>query len=178
MQENGNGAAPQKMLTGLFPDRESTMKAYEELNKKGYTSNEINLIMSDETFNKHFPEGLDSEEKVSDIIHTAGRGSAIGGTIGALTGIVAAIATSFIIPGIGLLIAGPIAAGLAGAGTGAIAGGLIGSLIGSEIPEENIHLLESGIKNGQIVIGVHPKNPEDAVAIKNTLRIVKPEENY
>ena len=67
-----------------------------------------------------------------------------------------------LIPGLGLVIAGPIAAGLAGAGAGGIAGGVIGALIGSGIPEEHAKVYESGIKDGGIVMGVKPRNDEDA----------------
>ncbi len=92
----------------------------------------------------------------------AGSGSAIGGGIGAVVGIIAAIGTSVVIPGLGLVVAGPIAAGLAGAGAGGIAGGIIGALVGWGIPKERAKIYESGIKDGHIILGVHPKNDQDA----------------
>ncbi len=95
-------------------------------------------------------------------METAGKGSAIGGTVGAVIGAVAAIGTSVLIPGLGLLVAGPIAAGLAGAGAGSIACGLVGALIGSGIPEEHAKEYEEGVKNGRIVMGVNARNDEDA----------------
>lgn len=74
------------------------------------------------------------------------------------------------IPGLGLVIAGPIAAGLAGAGAGSITGGIIGALVGSGIPEARAKLYESGIKEGNIVIGVKPRNEEDARYLENNWR--------
>ncbi len=53
----------------------------------------------------------------------AGVGGAIGGTVGAIAAAIAAIGTSLVLPGLGLVIAGPIAAALAGAGAGAGAAG-------------------------------------------------------
>ena len=41
---------------------------------------------------------------------------------------IAAIGTTLALPGLGLLIAGPIAAALVGAGSGAAAGGVLGAL--------------------------------------------------
>ena len=75
---------------------------------------------------------------------------------------IAAIGTTLALPGLGLLIAGPIAAGLAGAGAGGATGGLIGALIGAGMPEERVKEYEEGIKKGGIMMGVTPRNPEDA----------------
>ena len=92
----------------------------------------------------------------------AGAGSAIGGTIGAAVGIIAAIGTSLVIPGLGLVIAGPIAGGLAGAGAGGITGGIVGALVGAGIPEDRAKEYERGLKEGNIVMGVRPRSDEDA----------------
>ena len=48
---------------------------------------------------------------------------------------VVAVGTPSLLPGINLVIAGPIAAALAGAGAGAVTGGVIGALVGVGIPE-------------------------------------------
>jgi len=154
------------ILTGMFADRESTEKAYNALQERGYTNDEISMVMSDETRKAHFADEGETEIGTK-AAEGAGKGSAIGGTIGAIAGVIAAIGTSIVIPGLGLVIAGPIAAGLAGAGAGGITGGIIGALVGSGIPEERAKLYESGIKNGNVVLGVHPKNDEDESYIEN-----------
>ena len=74
----------------------------------------------------------------------------------------AAVGTSLVIPGLGLVIAGPAAAALAGAGAGAAAGGVIGALVGWGIPEERVKHYEAGIKSGGIVMGVKPRSDADA----------------
>lgn len=161
---NGNTDSTGKrpILTGMFADRESTENAYNALHERGYAKDDINLLMSDETRKKHYANENDHSELGTKAAETAGTGSAIGGTIGAIAGVVAAIGTSVAIPGLGLIIAGPLAAGLAGAGAGGIAGGLIGALVGSGIPEDRAKIYESGIKDGHVVLGVHPKNDDDA----------------
>lgn len=166
------------MLTGMFRDRESTENAYKTLHEKGYTKDEINVVMSDETRKKHFSGDAKDTEIGTKAAEGAGKGSAIGGTIGAIAGVVAAIGTSLVIPGLGILIAGPIAVGLAGAGAGGLAGGIIGALVGSGIPEARAKLYESGVKNGGVVLGVRPHNAEDAEYFERNWRTNKGEEIY
>lgn len=163
-----------RMLTGMFTDRESTENAYQTLHERGYTKDDINLVMSDETRKKHFSKG--ETEVGTKAMEGAGAGSAIGGVVGAAVGIIAAIGTSLVIPGLGLIIAGPLAAGLAGAGAGGVTGGLIGALVGSGIPEERARLYESGVKDGKIVMGVHPRNDEDAEYFQTDWNSKKAEE--
>lgn len=164
------------MLTGMFKDRESTVHAYNSLHERGYTKDDINLVMSDETRKKHFSGDVKDTEIGTKAAEGAGKGSAIGSTVGAIAGVIAAIGTSLVIPGLGLIVAGPLAAGLAGAGAGGITGGIIGALVGSGIPEERAKLYESGIKKGHIVMGVHPRNDEDAKYLENNWRTNRGEE--
>jgi hypothetical protein len=164
------------LLTGMFHDRNSAEMAYNSLHQRGYTKDDVNLIMSDDTRKKHFAHG--ETELGTKAMEGLGKGSAIGGAVGAVAGIIAAIGTSIVLPGLGLVIAGPIAAGLAGAGAGGLTGGIIGALVGHGIPEERAKIYESGVKNGKIVMGVHPKNDEDAKHFENEWRTHKAEDIY
>ena len=165
-----NKSGDSRMLTGMFHDRKSSESAYNTLQEKGYEKDDINLVMSDDTRKKHFSGDVKDTEIGTKAAEGAGKGSAIGGAVGTVAGVVAAIGTSLAIPGLGIVIAGPIAAGLAGAGAGGITGGVIGALVGSGIPEARAELYESGIKEGNIVIGVHPRNNEDAEYLENNWR--------
>lgn len=167
-----------EVLTGMFSDRDSIERAYSTLNERGYTKDEINLIMSDETRKKHYSDKDDHSELGTKAAETAGTGSAIGGTIGAIVGVIAALGTSLVIPGLGLIIAGPLAAGLAGAGAGGITGGLIGALVGSGIPEDRAKVYEDGIKDGHVVLGVHTRNNEDAEYFEQIWRANKGQNIY
>jgi len=149
-------------MSGLFRDRSSAERAYQSLSSRGYGKDDVNLLMSDETRKTHFGEGTAHTELGDKAMEGAGVGSAIGGTAGAIIGAIAAIGTSVALPGLGLIVAGPLAAALAGAGAGGLTGGLVGALVGSGIPEEHAAEYESGIKNGGIVMGVKPRNEEDA----------------
>lgn len=160
---SGTSTGSSRMMTGMFRDRESAERAYNSLTSRGYTKDDINLLMSDETRNTYFKDGdMGDSELGSKALEGAGVGSAIGGTLGAIIAGIAAIGTSVLLPGIGLVVAGPLAAALAGAGAGGLTGGLVGALVGSGIPEEQAVRYEEGVKNGGIVVGVNPRNDEDA----------------
>jgi hypothetical protein len=174
-----NSTSEKRMLTGMFADRESTEKAYNSLHERGYTKDDINLVMSDDTRKKYFSADSNNATEIgTKAAEGMGKGSAIGGAVGAIAGIIAAIGTSLVIPGLGLVVAGPIAAGLAGAGAGGITGGIIGALVGSGIPEERARIYESGVKKGNIVMGVHPKNESDAEYFEKSWKANRGEEVY
>jgi hypothetical protein len=147
---------------GIFKDRTSAERAYQSLESRGYSKDDVSLVMSDDTRTRHFSDGSADSELGSKAMEGAGAGSAIGGTVGAVLAAIAAIGTSVALPGLGLIVAGPLAAALAGAGAGGLTGGLIGALVGSGIPEEHAAEYESEVKNGGIYMGVNPRNSDDA----------------
>ena len=152
-----------KMVTGLFNDRASAERAYEGLHARGYNKDDVNLVMSDATRKTHFgkTDGV-TTELGTKAAEGAGVGGAIGGTVGAILAAIAAVGTSIAIPGLGLVIAGPLAAAIAGAGAGGAAGTLVGALVGWGMPEERVERYETGIKNGGILMGVRSRSAEDA----------------
>jgi len=158
------------MLTGMFRDRENTENAYRSLKERGYTDDDINVLMSEDTRNRYWGDNADESELGNKALEGTGAGGAIGGTLGAILGGVAAIGTNLVIPGLGLVVAGPIAAALAGAGAGALTGGLAGALIGWGIPEERAKFYEGGIREGGTVLGVRPRTDEDADYFENEWR--------
>lgn len=170
--------AESKMVTGLFRDRDSAERAYRSVTDRGYSQNDVNLVMSDETRKRHFGAGSGQTELGSKAAEGAGIGGAIGGTLGAIAAAIAAVGTSIAIPGLGLVVAGPVAAALAGAGAGAATGGLVGALIGWGIPEERVKRYEQGIKEGGILMGVKPRSPDDAEHFERTWKDYRGEEIY
>ena len=135
-------------LTGLFPDRDSAERAYKGVVDHGYNKDDINLVMSDETRKRHFSSGTGTTTELgTKAAEGAGVGAGIGGTLGAIAAAFAAVGTTIALPGLGLVIAGPVAAALAGAGAGGAAG-------------ERVKQYESGIKEGGILMGVRPRSDE------------------
>lgn len=145
------------ITTEVFKTQEDAEKAYQDAIDAGYSPKDINVMMSEDSRKKYYDSLLVKEGS------KASEGLAVGGATGAvLGGIVAALAaigTSLVISGLGLVIAGPIAAGLAGAGAGGITGGLVGALIGWGVSEEKAKAIETEIKSGGIALGVNENLP-------------------
>jgi uncharacterized protein YjbJ (UPF0337 family) len=158
-------AAGPRYVTGLYTTPESASRAYEGLTTKhGYKASDINVVMSDTTRQRHFGDVKPGTELQhgTKAAEGLGKGAAIGGGVGAALAAVFAVGSSMVIPGIGLVVAGPIAAALAGAGAGGVTGGLIGALVGAGIPEDRVRDYERGINDGGIVIGTKYRDDDHA----------------
>ena len=141
---------------------------------------DVNVVMSDETRRRHF-SGPDADRDSvfgTKAAEGAGIGGAIGGSIGAIAAAIAAVGTTVALPGLGLVIAGPLAAALAGAGAGAATGGIIGALIGWGIPEERVRVYDEGIREGGILMAVRPRNAEDASHFEDSWKANRGEHVY
>jgi hypothetical protein len=152
----------------MFRDRTQANCVYTWLRDRGYTSDEINVLMSDQTHASYAHAAED--EMVSSSSHAVegmATGGAIGTAVGATLAAIAAIGTSVMVPGLGVLVAGPVLGAFAGAGAGAVAGGIIGGLIGLGIPESNARAYEEALREGGIVIGVHPHSSEETAKVRD-----------
>jgi hypothetical protein len=177
-ETSGSAEGRSRMVTGLFRDRESAERAYNSVTTRGYSNDDVNLMMSDDTRKKHFAEDGRETELGNKALEGAGTGAAIGGTVGATLAAIAAIGTTLALPGLGLLVAGPLAAAIAGAGAGGLTGGLIGALVGHGIPEEHAKQYDEGVRNGGIVMGVNARSDEDAEYFENQFRTNRGESVY
>ncbi|HUG35422.1 MAG TPA: hypothetical protein VML54_00635 [Candidatus Limnocylindrales bacterium] len=149
-----------RIMTGMFSDRESAERGYECLRTRGYGDPDVSLLMSDDTRTRCFPKtDVVKTELGTKAAEGAGIGALAGGGMGALLAGLAAAGIA--VPGLPIIAAGPLAAALAGGGTGGALGALIGGLIGYGIPEERAKLYETGINEGGIVLGVTPRSDED-----------------
>ena len=153
-----------KLVTGLFKSRVAAEAAVDALIKRGYTRDDISVLISDATKSKEF--AIETGTHAAD---GAGVGGAVGVTVVAVLAAIAAGGTSLALPGIGIVIAGPIAAALAGAGAGGVTGGLIGALVGAGIPEHRAKVYDAGLRSGGILIGVEPKSDDDADKLEKLL---------
>lgn len=156
-------------VTGLFRDRDSAERAYRSVVERGYDTSDINLVMSDETRDRYFSGAgvIDTElgnKAAEDADKKAAThlGGPLGGTLGTIGAALAALGTVIVLPGLGVVVAGPVAAALAAAGSVGLAGGLIGALTHWGIPRARIELYEAGIRDGGILMGVTPRSSEDA----------------
>jgi hypothetical protein len=153
-----------KLVTGVFKTRVAAEAAVDAILKRGYTREEISVLMSDATKSKEF--AIETGTRAADGL---GYGAAVGGAVGAVLAAIAAVGTNIILPGIGLVVAGPLAAALAGAGAGGAAGGLIGALVGAGIPEHRAKVYDASLRAGGILIGVEAKTDEEADKLEELL---------
>jgi hypothetical protein len=156
--------AKPKLVTGLFKSKVAAESAVDAIMKRGFTRDDISVLMSDATRNKEF--ALQTRTHAADGL---GIGSAVGGAVGAVLAAIAAVGTTLFLPPLNLVIAGPIAAALAGAGAGGATGGLIGALIGAGIPEYRAKVYEAGIRGGGILIGVEARSDEEIDQLEELL---------
>ena len=156
-----------KLVTGLFNNRVAAESAVDAIIKRGYTRDDISVLMADSTRSKEF--ALQTRSHAAD---GAGIGGAVGITVGAVLAAIVAVGTTLTIPGLNLVIAGPIAAALAGAGAGGATGGLIGSLIGAGIPEHRARVYETSIRGGGILLGVEAKTDAEVEKLEQLLEDV------
>jgi hypothetical protein len=157
----------ESMVTGLFSDRDSAEAAYDAALSLGYDASEINLILSDETRARWFPRNepqTDLAAKARESVEKPPKGSElggpVGGTVGTIAPVLAAVGTLLLIPGI--VIAGPVAIALTAAGAVGVAGGLVGALADWGIPKDRLQRYERDIRAGGILIGVKTRSADDA----------------
>jgi hypothetical protein len=151
------------LVTGIFKSRFAAEAAVDTIMKQGYTRDEISVLTSDATRTKEF-----ALQTKSQAAGGAGIGGAVGGVVGSILAALVAVGTIIALPGIGLVIAGPIAAALAGAGAGGATGGIIGALIGAGIPEYRAKVYEAVLRGGGILLGVEARTDRDVERLEKT----------
>jgi Heat induced stress protein YflT domain len=156
-----------KLVTGLFKNKVAAEAAVDALMKRGYSRDDISVLMSDATRSKEF--ALQTRTHAAD---GAGIGGALGGAVGAVLAAIAAVGSTIFLPGINLVIAGPIAAALAGAGAGGATGGLIGGLIGAGIPEYRAKVYDAGLRGGGILLGVEARSADEVDKLEELLQAI------
>jgi hypothetical protein len=153
-----------KLVTGVFKTRLAAEAAVDAILKRGYSRDDLSVLMSDATRHKEF-----AIETGSRAAGGAGIGGAVGGAVGAMLAALAAVGTNIALPGLGLVVAGPLVAALAGAGAGGAAGGLVGALVGAGIPEHRAKVYDASVRAGGILIGIEAASDEDAEEIERIL---------
>ncbi|WP_437669691.1 hypothetical protein [Sorangium sp. So ce131] len=78
---------------------------------------------------------------------------------GPMGGALSAAVASVVVPGLGLVAAGPVAAALAGAGSAV--GGIAGALVVAGVPEGRAQVYEAGLKQGAVLVCVYAYSERD-----------------
>lgn len=138
-------------VVGVFSDRQNAEKAVKALRDQGF-EREISIAAKDDQQQGDQGQGRSDMEAGDDTgmgmgMENVGDGTAWGGALGGVTGLLAGVG-ALAIPGIGPIVAaGPLAAAL----TGAVAGGVAGGLFDMGIPEEEGKAYEEDVKQGRVL---------------------------
>lgn len=152
------------IVTALFPDRPSAERGWDAVIARGYKASDINAVVSQDTHKTLL--AVETKPTGDKALEGAGVGGAIGLSAGAMTAVLIAVGSALLLPGVGLVLAGPIVAGMAGAGVGGAIGVVIGAMVGADIPEKHVKLIEEHVKRGGFVLTVHARSIPDANAIE------------
>ncbi len=173
MTNEAASAGDARTVTGLFDDSGSVERAYQAIVERGYDIDDINVVMSDDTRKQYFSDDRQIETELGRKAAEGGElGGPKGGRIGLLIPILAAVGAAVAIPGLGLVMAGPVAVALAGAGAAGVAAGLIGALSDWGLPEERVKQYEAGIHDGGILLGMKARSAEDASQIEQQWKAI------
>lgn len=161
---------PSSWVTGMFFDlakSESVVTAFE---RRGIARADISVVMTHTTKTNHFDSRSNAARDAEKVAEGAGVGGTLGGVMGATIAALAAIGTVIALPGLGLIVAGPLAAALAGAGAGAATGGFIGGMLGLGLSEDRATYYQAGLQQGGILIGVRAKDELDVGQLSALIR--------
>lgn len=159
-------------VTGLFKDRQSAERAYGAAKELGYEDSEINVLLSENTRDRYFAHGPDTQlkDKAAESTEEATQlkdelGGPAGGTAGTIAPALAALGTLLLVPGLGILAAGPVAVALTAAGAVGVTGGLIGALANWGVPKKRLEQYENGIREGGILFAIEARSQNDAAEL-------------
>lgn len=137
-------------ISALFASYREFSALVEALNDRGYQEDDISVLMSENTHHQYFAPQENTKAPEGATV-----GSLSGGILGAVIGGLTLVG-NIILPGSGLLVAGPLVGALTAGALGAAAGGLIGALVGAGIPEHEARFFEDALKEeGQILVVAH-----------------------
>ncbi len=135
------------MIIGIFEDSKDAGMVVSEFKSKGLTD-EITVVAK-----KELMEDSEVHEIKKDVSEGTTTGAVAGATVGGIAALLAG-AASFVVPGVGLLVFGPLATMLTGLAGGALSGGIVGALVDHGLPEEKAKLYEQRLEAGEVAIGV------------------------
>jgi hypothetical protein len=145
-----------RRAVGVFPNRQSTERALNELKNSGFPMDNVSVVARD-TDKQDEIAGAGVRENVGNRADEgATTGAVAGGAVGGLTGLLVGLG-ALAIPGIGpVMLAGAtataIATALSGTAIGAAAGSLIGALVGLGIPEERARVYNERVSRGEYLV--------------------------
>jgi hypothetical protein len=144
------------LVIGLFSDRQAAAAAARALHQSGVDRDHLSVVARTQNEEEALATEFDASPGAD--MHD----SRLAARLGELGGLVVAAVAS-VMPGIGPIVsAGPITADL-GAVAGHVAGGLSTALIHAGIDDREARRVETAVKQGSVLLGVHADDANAAV---------------
>lgn len=142
-----------EILAGIFTNEESATKALNDLKKSGYSTDEINVVMSKDTKTKYLGKRKTFDRKQRGLLNAWTTKAELAGF-------------------------GPMLSALDGLGHMSEKAGIRAALICAGIPAEQAGRCNEGLKNGKILLTINPKNEHDFDYISYKWNKYRAEEVY
>ena len=148
---------------GVFDDIDAARQAVIGLLGAGFSTEQINVVCSDETRERYFRE-FEHQEPAGTYTPTA---TIVGGTIGAAVGGLAVVATAAATGSLALWAAGPITAW-----AGGVAGGLVGAMMTRGVEKELANFYQQAVVNGRILVAAEDNRPNNQRSLAKAAEIL------
>jgi hypothetical protein len=158
-----NPAQDRPLEVGVFSAVDDARKAVQALLAAGFPVSEITVICSDETKERYFRE-FEHQEPAGTYTPTA---TIAGGTIGAMVGGLAVVASALATGSLALWAAGPISAW-----AGGVAGGLVGAMMTRGVEKELANFYQQAVINGQILVAAEDHGPQSGQHLSRAAQIL------
>jgi hypothetical protein len=159
-------------ISRLFDSHEHAANAVALLEQAGIPHDDISLIANN-TEGRHLTGGRRDDVHDNEAGEGAAKGAATGGLVGGGAGLLAGLG-ALAIPGLGPVVAaGWLVSTAVGAAVGAAAGGATGGVLGAlkdaGHTDEDAHVYAEGVRRGDTLVSVRPRNDTDAATAQQIL---------
>ena len=147
---NSDVGMTERAVVGVFDDRTAAEQAVEALEQAGFNEQNIGFVIrgADEVRGGMIVDAEGTKD---------GKGALTGAVTGGMLGGILAAAISFLIPGVGPVVAGGVmAAFFGGAIAGTAVGGILGAMKGLGISEDEARFYEQEFNSGRAIVAVKP----------------------
>ena len=149
---------------GVFNTVEAADEAVHGLLDAGFTKEQVTVVCSDETKERHFREYEHQEPAGTFTPAAVASGGAIGATLGALAALAGGVATG----GVGLLFTGGIAAW-----SGGVIGGLIGAMMTRGVEKELANYYNQAVVAGKILVAAELREGDDPQMLMTAAHVLE-----
>lgn len=152
-----------RIEVGVLDTIDGARRAVRALRAAGFAIGQITVVCSDETKERYFSE-FEHQDPAGTHTPTA---TIAGGTIGALVGGLAVVASAVATGNLALWAAGPISAW-----AGGVAGGLVGAMMTRGVEKELANYYQQAVMNGRILVAAEDHGEASASRLAEAARIL------